>query len=275
MLGTVKEQGTPEEFMDLLVSAAKLRPTFDQPDGIGERRAPSVRLAEGSQAPALVMIPSVIAVSGPHEYVKLVKGLDGERTVLAVPLPGFLEGEPLPADMETLFETLAGEILRSDLGPDFVLGGHSSGGALAHGITGHLEAAGVFPAATILLDSYWPQSKVMERMRDAAPTSSYDAAEADIGLDDTRLTAMAHYLDGLIGWQPSEIAAPTVLVRVADPVAELAAAAGSDWRADWELPHRTVNTPGDHFSMMTAHARATAEAVRDVLDGRVALAKGG
>jgi polyketide synthase 12 len=274
MLGAAKEQGTLAEFMDLLVSAAKQRPTFDQPDGVEERPAP-LRLAEGSQTPALVLIPSAVAVSGPHEYVKFAKGLDGERTVLAMSLPGFLAGELLPADMETVFEALAREILRSEIGPDFAVVGYSSGGWLAHGISGRLEAAGVFPAATILLDAYWPQSEMMERMRGAVLASLHDADGAGIGLDDTRLTAMAHYLDGLTGWQPAEIATPTVLVRVGDPADELAVDSDSDWRAHWELPHRTVNVPGDHFNMMTAHARATAKAVRDVLDGRVAPAKGG
>jgi polyketide synthase 7 len=223
----------------------------------------------------LVLIPSAVAVSGPHEYVKFANSLDGERTVLAMSLPGFLDGEPLPVDMEVVFEMLAREILRSDIGADFALVGYSSGGWLAHGIAGHLEAAGVSPAATILLDTYWPQSEMMGRVRGAVLASLHDADEAGVGLDDTRLTAMAHYLDGLTGWQPAEIASPTVLVGVDDPVDELADDSGGDWRAHWELPHRTVNVPGDHFNMMTAHARATAQAVRDVLDGRVAPAKGG
>jgi polyketide synthase 12 len=275
MLGAAKEQGTLTEFMDLLVSSAKQRETFDHADGIEGRQASPLHLAEGSRAPALVLIPSAVAVSGPHEYVKFVRGLDGERTVLAMPLPGFLAGEPLPAAMEVIFETLAREILRSEIGPDFALVGYSSGGWLAHGITARLEAAGVFPAATILLDTYWPQSEMMERMRGAVLASLHDADEAGIGLDDTRLTAMAHYLDGLTNWQPAEIVTPTVLVRVGEPADELAADSGSDWRAHWELPHRTVNVPGDHFNMMTAHARATAQAVRDVLDGVSLQQKGG
>jgi thioesterase domain-containing protein len=275
MLAAAKEQSALAELMDLLASAAKQRPMFDRPEEIEGQRAPSLRLAEGTRTPALVLIPSAVAISGPHEYVKFVKALDGERTVLATPLPGFLEGEALPAEMEAVFELLAEEILRSDIGPDFALAGHSSGGWLAHGVTGRLEAAGVLPAATILLDTYWPQSEMMERMRGAVLASLRDAEGADIGLDDTRLTAMAHYLDGLTGWRPAEIATPTVLVRVGEPAEELAAEPGSDWRAHWELPHRTVDVPGDHFNMMTAHARATAQAVRDVLDGRVAPAKGG
>ena len=275
MLGEAKEQGAPAEFMDLLVGAAKQRPMFHSSDGNEERPASSLRLADGSRTPALVLIPSAIALSGPHEYVKFAKGLDDERTVLALPLPGFLGGEPLPADMEVVFEELAREILRSDIGPDFALVGYSSGGWLAHGIAGRLEAAGVFPAATILLDTYWPQSEMMERMRGAVLAALHDAVEAGIGLDDTRLTAMAHYLDGLSAWQPEEVATPTVLVRVGEVAEELVAGSGGEWRAHWELPHRTVNVPGDHFNMMTAHARATAQAVRDVLDGRVAPAKGG
>jgi thioesterase domain-containing protein/acyl carrier protein len=275
MLGAAKEQGTLGEFMDLLVSSAKLRPTFDRADVVEERRVSSLRLAEGPQTPALVLIPSVLAVSGPHEFVKFAKGLGGERTALAMAPPGFLDGELLPASMEAAFETLAREIMRGDIGPDFALVGYSSGGWLAHGIAGRLEAAGVFPAATILLDTYWPQGGMMERMRNGVLATLHDVVEAGIGVDDTRLTAMAHYLDGLTGWQPAEIATPTVLVRVAELAKEMAVGSDSDWRADWELPHRTVNVPGDHFSMMTAHARATAQAVRDVLDGRVAPTKGG
>src|SRR5262249_55885438 len=58
-----------------------------------------VRPAGGGAPPPLICTPSVVAVSGPPEYAKLAAGLPGTRTVLALPWPGFGDGEPVPADL--------------------------------------------------------------------------------------------------------------------------------------------------------------------------------
>jgi hypothetical protein len=35
-----------------------------------------------------------------------------------------------------------------------------------------------------------------------------------------------------------------------------------DWRPRWLLPHDTVEIPGDHDTVLTEHAAATAAAIR-------------
>lgn len=86
-----------------------------------------------------------------------------------------------------------------------------------------------------------------------------------VGLDDTRLTAMAHYLGALYGWVPPRTAIPTLLVRATAPVQELGLSSDGELHASWQLPHREIEVPGNHFSMMTEHAESTASAVENAL----------
>jgi acyl transferase domain-containing protein/thioesterase domain-containing protein/acyl carrier protein len=264
MLGEAREKGSLDEFMDLLSTAATFRDTFDQPPD-PDLLPPAVRLAEGEGSPQLVLIPSATAVSGPHEYVKFAEDFRGDRTVLAVPLPGFLPGEALPANVEVAVRTHVEEILRGTGGADFALLGYSSGGWMAHAVAHHLESIGVFPRAVFLVDTYWPQSKLMRQVRSQVLAALHDVSESGFGLDDTRLTAMAHYLDELTEWQPTEISAPTILLRADQHARELEVEEGDDWRVSWSLPHRTLDVEGDHFTILTVHARATARAIREAL----------
>jgi hypothetical protein len=62
-------------------------------------------------------------------------------------------------------------------------------------------------------------------------------------------------------WDMRDIAAPTLLVRVTEPIAD--PPAGDDWKVSWRFARRvtTLEAPGNHFSVIREHADSTAQAV--------------
>ncbi len=259
LLGVAREEDAVGDFIEVIERASRFRPGFDAPEPADVPRP--VRLAEGPEgACAVVLLPSAGPMSGPHEYVKLANLLPGERTVLALPLPGFLEGERLPRSVLALVEAEAEAITAGGLAAPFLIAGHSSGGWIAHALVSHLESRGIAPVGLALLDTYRPDSELMQQMAPAVVAGVYEAAKAGIGVDDVRLTATGAYRRIFADWAPSEISTPTVLIRASDSAWDGSLPADG-WRATWHLPHSAVDVPGDHFTMMTEYANHTAKAM--------------
>jgi NAD(P)-dependent dehydrogenase (short-subunit alcohol dehydrogenase family)/thioesterase domain-containing protein/acyl carrier protein len=270
LLAEAVEQGTQAEFAGLLASASKFRATGTVPATDGEPRI--VRLAEGSQSPSLVLIPSAIAMSGPQEYARFAASFRGKHTVRALPLLGFAPGEPLPGDVGLAARAQAETILKCDLGSDFALIGYSTGGWLAHAVAAELEGRGVFPRAVVLLDSYWPDGEVLDQLMPNVLTWMREAEKAGFPVDDDRLLAMAGYMRIFDEWQPTDISTPTIVIRAFDQTWDVAF--GSDTEvAPWKLPHSSVTVEGNHFTMMQDHAEAAADAVRLALNARAGNAE--
>jgi thioesterase domain-containing protein/acyl carrier protein len=251
--------GRAEEFMKVLDAAASFRPTFAAAREVDALPAPA-RLAQGSEHPCLVCLPSVIASAGPHEYARLIRGLPEGRDAVALPWPGFTTMEPMPASWEVAVEMQARALEESCDGDPFILLGHSTGGAFAHALARHLEAVGRSPAGVVLIDSYHP---------------SQDARGGDIGagilaamlwsggssieLDDLRMTAMSHYLRLVADLETGKIAAPVLMVQATEPIGDIGE--GASWQPHWPTARDTVEVPGDHLSMMAEHAGTTAAAI--------------
>ncbi|MBO1414199.1 type I polyketide synthase [Streptomyces sp. FH025] len=255
-----RESGSVGSFTGLLTAAARYRPSFEAPED-GDLAEP-VRLAEGTGQPALVCLPTVLATSGPHQFARLAAQFAGERGVTAVSLPGFREGQRLPATLAAAAEAVAESVRRSVGDGPFVLLGYSSGGVLAHATATLLEAGGHTPQAVVLLDSYLPADQALS----VSGSSLMNGMAARLGdfapVDDVRLTAMGGYLGLMAGWQPEPLRAPVLLVRPAEPVDGVAPE--SDWRSSWPQAQE-AEVPGDHFSMIEEQAPAAARAVQDWL----------
>ena len=263
LLASARVNDGLDDFVDLLGQASRFRKGFATAEESDWQPQP-VRLAEGSGASTLVLVPSLGPMSGVHEYVRLARELSGERTVLSLPIPGFGPGEALPESAEAAIATLAAAIEELDDGTGLILGGHSSGGLLAHAVAAHLEGAGAPVEAVLLLDTYPPHSPLLSRMMPLMLATAGDP-DAGGGVDDSRLLAVGSYRRAFAGWTVPEIEAETVMVRASEPAWE----AGSDsWRAAWELPHVLAEAEGNHFSMMTDHASGTAAVIEGVLKGR-------
>ncbi|UUU26921.1 acyltransferase domain-containing protein [Streptomyces sp. DSM 40750] len=261
------KDGRFAEFTTFLEDTARFRETFDTADietGMVRRPAP-VRLTRGGDGPALVCFPSFAGKSGAHQYARLAAGARGGHDMWVLPAPGFVAGEPLPADLDALVRLHADDVERCTAGAPFALLGHSAGGWLANAVAMELVRRELRPAALVLLDSYAPGSPVLPRIGEYIGRSMVEspAEGAAALLDDTVLTAMGGIARVFAGWRPADLDIPALQVRAAEPLPE-PGFPESGWQAHW--PGRPapveVDVPGDHFTMITEHAGTTLDAVR-------------
>ena len=278
LMRNAHERGRVEEFAATLDSVASFRATFAG-DELGGIEPYAVRLAAGDGAPLVFCVPSIVPVSGPHEYARLARRFRGQRDLLALRWPGFAAAEALPADAEAAIELQVGAIEDAAGSGPLVLAGHSSGGAFAHAIAARLERRGRAVAAVVLIDSYHPSQLEPGAMAAAGlgaigrgiVAGMLAAGEASVEIDDARLTATAAYMRLLGQLELAETAAPLLLVRAGEAIGDDPGEA--DWRPRWELPHELLEVPGNHLSMMNAHAETTADAISRWLDSSLGDAR--
>ncbi|MCZ7432816.1 type I polyketide synthase [Streptomyces sp. WMMC1477] len=254
------DRGESAAFLRLLGDAAAFRPAFAGAGEPGAVPAP-VRLAHGGTGPHLLCLPSALLASGPHQFARFAAAVRDVHPVTALPLPGFLPGEPLPASREALSEALVAAVRQASAeGEPFVLVGYSSGGLLAHTVAARTGARGVVLLDSTPLDGYSPADHAWLL---AGMADRMDA------VGDDRLTAMGGYLRLLeavpqVAGEGTEDAEeggeqlPTLLVKAAEQRPGRTVA--------WPLPHTEVTAPGDHFTLIEQHAGAAAEAVTAWLD---------
>ncbi len=259
-------EGRIAEATEFLASAARLRPKALAVTEPG-------RLTDGpSDAAELVCVPSLTALSGPHQYSRFAAAMRGERIVSALSLPGFAEGEPgLPSTLDGLAD-MAADAVRSyiDRRPH-VLVGYSSGGWLAHAIATRLVDDGGTPPplALVLLDTFLPREAAEPVFRERMVATMLDREDADLGMiSDNRLTAMAGYLSLFTGWTPDAMAPlPTLFVRANSDIAP-------GHKAQWPQEHEPVITTGNHFTMIEGDSLTTAHTVNSWLTDHISDTEG-
>ncbi len=255
-----------EDFIGLLTSACRFRPTFER--ALDPDRAPRpVKLAEGDSGPALICLPPVLPMAGALQYVRLAKAFRGIRDVSALPLPGFTAGEELPATMQVAVETQAGIVERYANGAPFVLAGYSSGGGLACAVASQLESIGIHPLALVLIDTYPPESDTILKIVPDLMQKIIAQEDTYMPLSDVELIAMGAYIRLFAEWEPNDIACPTLLIRAAEPVPGWSA--DVEWRSHWNFSHDVIDTPGSHFTILEKDADSTAAAVQTWLSSTV------
>ncbi|MFE0672959.1 SDR family NAD(P)-dependent oxidoreductase [Streptomyces sp. NPDC058867] len=250
-------EGRFAEIGTVLRTAADFRDAFTGPGELA--KLPQLTsLAGGGAAPQLICFPTFAWKPSVYQYLPFASALQGRRSVSALALPGFMTGEPIPADLDALVRTLS-EAIRQNAGDDpFALLGYSSGGLIASAVARHLEETGPGPAALVLVDTHW---------WDTAGGFDVDPWAADVltGLldrvgegeqqgeqwGDAWVTARARYL--YLDFRQAELAAPTLLVRAAEPLGP----EGFRRRADWGFEHTAIEVPGDHFTLMEGERAAT------------------
>jgi thioesterase domain-containing protein len=263
-----RDRGLIAEANALVAAAAKLR--LDTADPARLRGNDAVRLARGPEGLArLVCLPPFAPVRATLQFQGFAAALQGVRDVDVLALPGFADGELLPADVAALTEAQAGAVRRTAGEAPYVLVGYSSGGALAHAVTGRLEAAGSPPQALVLLDAY-----VIADMSDQLVRAlDYEVMERRARFaagDFPGLTAMRRYLGLFQDWQPDAVATHTLFVRPADRIPGIPGEPhdGSDWRSTWKHADEFIEVAGDHCSLMSEHAGSTAQTVQRWLTHR-------
>ncbi|MFE3166115.1 type I polyketide synthase [Streptomyces sp. NPDC059224] len=253
------EAGKTGEFIELLGAAAKLRTTFGSADESGPLPGP-VALTAHDDGPLLVCVPTVLATSGPHQYARFAAGLRGRRAVSALALPGYLDGEPLPADRPAAVQSVTRQVEAAAGDRPVVLVGYSSGGLLADGVAAELAVRGRPAAGLVLVDTFVFGPELATE--GAALFEEMFARLADSGaVTDARLTAMGGYLRLLTDWEPAGCAGRVLVARATEPLT------GFDRPpASWTRPHDVVELAGDHFTVLEEHADRTAQAVHEWLE---------
>jgi acyl transferase domain-containing protein/acyl carrier protein len=250
--------GSLAEFLSILPSASQACPSFTAPrESDGSEQLLPLSVGEGE--PSLICLPSLLAMSGPHEYVQLAQAVAGERAVSSMVVPGFLEGAPLPATLDAAVTVMAEATQRECAGTPFALLGHSSGGLLAHALAARLERDAVLPTAVILIDTYPTDGQTSAAMLSQGVSMILSRSELNISVSDHRLAAMGAYMRLFAGWKPPRVTAPTLLLRATAPLPGVPL--DGDWRATWHLAHTSLDIPGDHLTVMTTHISSTVKAI--------------
>nr|APD71593.1 type I polyketide synthase 10 [Streptomyces sp.] len=267
--------GRVEEGFALLQAAAELRPTFDAPAEFGDDFAP-VRLArrgDGTSdtgAAGLICFSSYVALAGVHQYARFASAYRGERDVWALPTPGFGRGEPLPASFEAVVRLQAEAVVRCAGDKPFVLVGSSSGGILALAVAHYLDKSGTPPAGVALLDTYLPrEDSPFTRFAGEMIGGMFDRESMFAHMDADRLTAMSWYIRVVGTWSPDRLSCPVLLVRSSEPpvtVEQAGPLEPDEWQASWDGADTVAEVPGNHFTMMEAHAGSTAKTVTGWMD---------
>ncbi|MFC5744888.1 acyltransferase domain-containing protein [Actinomadura rugatobispora] len=244
--------GDEDEARRLVADAVRHRPVFTAaPEARGKEPVP---LARGTASPGVICLPSFIAGADAGQYEHIAARFDAERDVHVLLLPGYQDGELLPASREALLDALAQDVQECAGGRPYVLLGHSSGGALAHSLARYIQArpgTEHHTAGVVLLDTV---SSI-----DSAVVARYnlmgrlmDRELAGHSTPDSAFTAMTAYFELFDGWAPEPSPVPTLFAR----------AAGNTDQLTWPLPHDRDSIPGDHFTILQEHAATTADAIR-------------
>jgi acyl transferase domain-containing protein len=252
------EAGRNEDGMKFLLAAANLRPTYRGLNDLPKPLKP-VRMARADSGAHLVCIPPLVATSGVQQYARFAAAFQDRHTVSAIPVPGFIRGESLPADRESMIGVLVETVVQYTTEIPFVLVGVSTGGMLAHAVAAVLEDYNVFPTGVVLLDSYLIDSSFVTGSQSELSSGLQARGTTHGALDSTSLSAMAWCCDLMSEWKPAEISTPELLVRATEPISERQA--GTDWQARWDTPVDMVDVPGNHFSIIEQHVPTTADAV--------------
>ncbi|HEU4702417.1 MAG TPA: ketoacyl-synthetase C-terminal extension domain-containing protein, partial [Conexibacter sp.] len=235
----------------LATTAASLRPAFAA--GEAGTGATATLVADGAASPQLVAIPSFMAGSGAHQFVRLAAALGTPRRVTALGLPGFRAGERLPASGSAAVASLAGGARAAADGEPWVLVGYSSGGLLAHAVAEALAAQDAAPRGLVLLDTFDPTAPDQAELLAWATGELLEREHAYVALDDEQLIAMGAYVRLREHWRPGAATpVPTLLVQ--------AQRRAGRWPG-WAIADTAVAVGADHFSLLIEDAAATAQAI--------------
>ncbi|MFB7614233.1 type I polyketide synthase [Kitasatospora sp. NPDC056181] len=260
----------------LLKAAGHIRPWFHSladlekaaaEGGQGPALPEPVRLARGTQGPALVCLPSPMAMGGAQQYARFAAGFRDVRDVVALPVIGFHADDRLPATAAAAVEAFAAQILQAADGQPFVIVGYSSGGQFAHAAAEHLEAAGTPAAGVVLLDSYLPNTGDDDNQSHGfwgqMMVGMFDREDDFGGFNVTRLGAMGRYVELIGGLRPAEMKTPVLFVRPTESFVAVPKAGEEEWRAVWPTTHTLTEIPGTHFTIIEAYAADAAAVVED------------
>ena len=186
----------------LLRAAAKLRPAYDHftlgmPAGVGLSGG-SPGDSGGDISPHMVFVNAPEFLGGSIQYTQLAAHLGRHRRVSAIPLSGYDPDEPLPASLDAAIDGIVETILHTVGQDDFVLGGYSVGGNIAHAAAARLSEQGNTQLqGLVILDGCLAREANEGRLEGRGNQMlEMDATLPDLaGLTTARLTAFGWWFD--------------------------------------------------------------------------------
>ncbi|MFI1920510.1 alpha/beta fold hydrolase, partial [Nocardia sp. NPDC020380] len=265
LLRNAHAAGSAAAALPLLIEASRFRPAFASPGELGGRDEYVIRMATGSDRPALICVPSYLVGSGPHQFMRFADHFDGKRDVFVCSLPGFRGTELAPGSWHAAIEALADSIRRVVGDTPYVLVGYSSGGVVAHSLAARLEASGRAATGLVVIDTPTPECSAAEsdRVFSLVLTEILEGQRGTGAIDDADWLAMGTYIRLLAERDRDPVTAPALLIRAGKPLD--ASADVSVWPT-WEIGTESVDIAADHFGLIETGATATAAAVERWLE---------
>lgn len=246
---------------EMVSAAARLRVRLESALDVAQSGTLPIRLKIGTGGPRLFCFPSFAFPTGPIQYLQFAANLHENTDVWVIPHQGYVENERLLVEFSAFVDRYVDIIRANAADLPYVLLGVSAGGYVAHMAAERLEALGHGPLGIVLVDSFEPRSLTSAQTR-ALELRSLELFRTYSPVPDPAMTAHYWYnaeSQFFRNWVPKPIAAPTLLLRASQRMAELDQdASGPDWRPTWPLLHTSVDVPGDHFGTIIEPLTANA-----------------
>lgn len=252
----------------LLRAAAELRPGFADsaditlPGPVGINGGVPFNTA-GTATPHLVLINTPAFLGGYVQYLSIAAYLDGDRRVSAIPLSGFNSEEKLPQTSDAAVESVVRAVLETVGDDEFVLGGLSAGGNLAHAAAARLlERGNSRFQGLLVLDSFMSQEANATIWAGFADQLvEMDRLIPDIaGFTAARLTAFAKWTEllGQLAYPPVDC--DTLFVKCTKPSAITGDL--NEFPCEvWSSAQTVEFLDSDHNSLGGADAQLAAEVI--------------
>ncbi|MFE3442884.1 SDR family NAD(P)-dependent oxidoreductase [Nocardia sp. NPDC059180] len=249
----------------LLRAAAKLRPMFDHvtggaPTGIGiSGGSPDNNC--GDVLPHLVFINAPEFLGGSIQYTELAAHLGGHRRVSTIPLPGYDPDESLPASLDAAIGSIVKTVLDTVGQDEFVLGGYSVGGNIAHAAAARLlEQGNTQLRGVVILDGFIAR-EANECQLNARGNHMLEMDAKNLaGLTTARLTAFGWWFDLAMQIDHKPLETTTLFVKFTRPSPVHQGL--DEWPIEaWSTAQtvRTVNA--DHVALCGAEVKGTAQLI--------------
>ncbi|WP_405493910.1 SDR family NAD(P)-dependent oxidoreductase [Nocardia sp. NBC_00511] len=247
-----------------LRAAGKLRPVFDRftagmSTGIGISGG-SPRNSAGDVLPHLVFINSPEFLGESIQYTQLAADLGGHRRVSAIPLLGYAPDEPLPASLDAAIDSIVETVLDTVGQDEFVLGGYSVGGNIAHAAAARLSEQGNSQLqGLIILDGHIAREANEHQLKGRGNhLLEVDAMIPDLAT--TRLTAFGWWFDLAMQIEHKPLECTTLFVKFRRS-AQLRQGIVDRPIEAWSTAQTVQTVAAEHVALCGAEVQVTAQLI--------------
>ncbi|MFC9435206.1 amino acid adenylation domain-containing protein [Nocardia sp. NPDC057030] len=255
------------------------------------RPAPAPARTAAAHSPVLITLRSgepdrvplylVQAIGGTvYSYRDLVDHLDARRPVHAFRAYGIEPGEPVPSTIGDAADRNVRALLDTHRGGPIVLGGHSSGGVLAHEMARQLLDAGQPVPVVVLIDTTTfadahrynlrtaeDVRAAFDSFRDTAP-EAWAAFTTAMDTDPNIRAVIVATNSAIREHQPVAIPADLLYLRAAETNRIFDPHPENAWRQLFSGRTTVCTVSGNHFTLIDGpHAAGVAEAIEQALRG--------